>query len=182
MGATHLISLTKVTERGRYKPFQTNSLLYECFFIIILSKYTKYTATVTLGKLLTSHCSYSSNSVQTAYHETGISNCSTSFTKTIYNGVYMILDLQNLRTFSQCRQGCNFTSVLGSICVRRAVLSSLANSAIILYVRFFQRLAVAGNWTHCCCQVHYHEAANPGSYLGQCICTCVHAYIHGVTI
>ena len=45
-----------------------------------------------------------SNSVQTAYRETGVSNRSNSFTKIIYTGVYMILDAQNLHTFSQSRQ------------------------------------------------------------------------------
>ena len=45
-----------------------------------------------------------SNSVQTAYRETGVSNRSNSFTKIIYTGAYMILDAQNLRTFSQSRQ------------------------------------------------------------------------------
>ena len=42
-----------------------------------------------------------SSSVQTAYRETGISNRSISFTKIIYTGAYMILDAQNLHTFSQ---------------------------------------------------------------------------------
>ena len=45
-----------------------------------------------------------SNSVQTAYRETGVSNRSNSFTKIIYTGAYMILDAQNLHTFSQNRQ------------------------------------------------------------------------------
>ena len=45
-----------------------------------------------------------SNSVQTAYRETGVSNCSNSFMKIIYTGAYMILDAQNLHTFSQSRQ------------------------------------------------------------------------------
>ena len=45
-----------------------------------------------------------SNSVQTAYRETGVSNRSNSFTKIIYTGAYMILDAQNLHTFSQSRQ------------------------------------------------------------------------------
>ena len=45
-----------------------------------------------------------SNSVQTAYRETGVSNRSNSFTKIIYSGAYMILDAQNLHTFSQSRQ------------------------------------------------------------------------------
>ena len=45
-----------------------------------------------------------SNSVQTAYCETGVSNRSNSFTKIIYTGAYMILDAQNLHTFSQSRQ------------------------------------------------------------------------------
>ena len=45
-----------------------------------------------------------SNSVQTAYRETGVSNRSNSFTKIIYTGAYMILDVQNLHTFSQSRQ------------------------------------------------------------------------------
>ena len=45
-----------------------------------------------------------SNSVQTAYHETEVSNRSNSFTKIIYTGAYMILDAQNLHTFSQSRQ------------------------------------------------------------------------------
>ena len=44
------------------------------------------------------------NSVQTAYRKTGVSNRSNSFTKIIYTGVYMILDAQNLHTFSQSRQ------------------------------------------------------------------------------
>ena len=35
-----------------------------------------------------------SNSVQTTYRETGVSNRSNSFTKIIYTGVYMILDAQ----------------------------------------------------------------------------------------
>ena len=48
--------------------------------------------------------SSSSPSVQTAYHKTGVSNRSNSFTKIIYIGVYMILDAQNLHTFSQSRQ------------------------------------------------------------------------------
>ena len=45
-------------------------------------------------------------SVQTAYGETGVSNCSISFTKIIYTEAYMILevDAQNLHTFSQSRQ------------------------------------------------------------------------------
>ena len=42
-----------------------------------------------------------SNSVQTAYRETGVSN---RFTKIIYTGACMILDVQNLHTFSQSRQ------------------------------------------------------------------------------
>ena len=41
-----------------------------------------------------------SNSVQTACCETGVSNRSNSFTKIIYTGAYMILDEQNLHTFS----------------------------------------------------------------------------------
>ena len=41
-----------------------------------------------------------SSSVQTTYRETGISNLSISFTKIIYTGAYMILDAQNLHTFS----------------------------------------------------------------------------------
>ena len=45
-----------------------------------------------------------SNSVQTAYRETGVSNRSNSFTKIIYTGAYMILDAQNLHTFSQSCQ------------------------------------------------------------------------------
>ena len=45
-----------------------------------------------------------SNSVQTAYRETGVSNRSNSFTKIIYTGAYMILDAQTLHTFSQSRQ------------------------------------------------------------------------------
>ena len=45
-----------------------------------------------------------SNSVQTAYGGTGVSNRSNSFTKIIYTGAYMILDAQNLHTFSQSRQ------------------------------------------------------------------------------
>ena len=45
-----------------------------------------------------------SNSVQTAYRETGVSNRSNSFTKITYTGAYMILDAQNLHTFSQSRQ------------------------------------------------------------------------------
>ena len=45
-----------------------------------------------------------SNSVQTAYRETGVSNRSNSFTKIIYTGAYMILDAQKLHTFSQSRQ------------------------------------------------------------------------------
>ena len=45
-----------------------------------------------------------SSSVQTAYRETGVSNRSNSFTKIIYTGAYMILDAQNLHTFSQTRQ------------------------------------------------------------------------------
>ena len=45
-----------------------------------------------------------SNSVQTAYRKTGVSNRSNSFTKIIYTGAYMILDAQNLHTFSQSRQ------------------------------------------------------------------------------
>ena len=45
-----------------------------------------------------------SNSVQTAYRETGVSNRSNSFTKIIYTGAYMILDAQNLHNFSQSRQ------------------------------------------------------------------------------
>ena len=54
-----------------------------------------------------------SNSVQTAYRESGVSNRSNSFTKIIYTGAYMILDAQNLHTFSQSRQlrVCNLTSV-----------------------------------------------------------------------
>ena len=53
--------------------------------------------------LKTPDCSLlsSSSSVQTAYCETGISNRSNSFTKIIYTGAYMILDKQNLHTFSQ---------------------------------------------------------------------------------
>ena len=46
----------------------------------------------------------SSSSVQTAYCETGVSNRSTSLMKIIYIGAYMILDAQNLHTFSQSRQ------------------------------------------------------------------------------
>ena len=45
-----------------------------------------------------------SSSVQMAYRETGVSNHSTSFTKIVYTGAYMILDAQNLHTFSQSRQ------------------------------------------------------------------------------
>ena len=45
-----------------------------------------------------------SNSVQTAYCKTGVSNRSNSFTKIIYTGAYMILDAQNLHTFSQSCQ------------------------------------------------------------------------------
>ena len=54
-----------------------------------------------------------SDSVQTAYRETGVSNRSNSFTKVIYTGAYMILGAQNLHTFSQSRQIqiCNLTSV-----------------------------------------------------------------------
>ena len=51
-----------------------------------------------------------SSSVQMAYHKTGVSNRSNSFTKIIYTGAYMILDAQNLYTFSQ-GQVCNITSV-----------------------------------------------------------------------
>ena len=45
-----------------------------------------------------------SSSVQTAYHKTGVSNRSNSFTNIIYTGVYTILDAQNLHTFSQSCQ------------------------------------------------------------------------------
>ena len=45
-----------------------------------------------------------SNSVKTAYRKTGVSNRSNSFTKITYTGAYMILDAQNLHTFSQSRQ------------------------------------------------------------------------------
>ena len=45
-----------------------------------------------------------SNSVQTAYRETGVSNRSNSFTKISYTGAYMTFDAQNLHTFSQSRQ------------------------------------------------------------------------------
>ena len=45
-----------------------------------------------------------SSSVEMAYHETGVSNRSISFMKIIYTGAYMILDAQNLHTFSQSRQ------------------------------------------------------------------------------
>ena len=45
-----------------------------------------------------------SSSVQTAYLETRVSNRSNSFMKIIYTGAYMILDAQNLHTFSQSRQ------------------------------------------------------------------------------
>ena len=59
------------------------------------------------------HHLLSSNSFQTAYCATGVSNCSNSFTKIIYTGAYMILNAQNLYTFSKCHkfQGCNLTSV-----------------------------------------------------------------------
>ena len=50
-----------------------------------------------------------SSSVPSAYRETGVSNRSNSFTKIIYTGAYMILDVQNLHTFSQ--RVCNLTSV-----------------------------------------------------------------------
>ena len=45
-----------------------------------------------------------SSSVQTVYRETGVSNRSNSFTKIIYTGAYIILDAQNLHTFSQSCQ------------------------------------------------------------------------------
>ena len=54
-----------------------------------------------------------SNSVQTAYRETGVSNRSNSFTKIIYTGAYMILDAQNLHTSPKAvkLRVCNLTSV-----------------------------------------------------------------------
>ena len=51
------------------------------------------------------------SSVRTTYHETGVNNCSNSFTKIIWSLLsvvnyteYMILDVQNLHTFFQSRQ------------------------------------------------------------------------------
>ena len=55
-----------------------------------------------------------SNSVQTAYRETGVSNRSNSFTKIIYTGAYMILDAQKIFIPSPKAvklQLCNLTSV-----------------------------------------------------------------------
>ena len=45
---------------------------------LILSKYLEYTATVIVGKLKNADCSLFYPSLQTSYHETGVSN---SFTK-----------------------------------------------------------------------------------------------------
>ena len=70
------------------------------------SEFRKFVKTRIVHHLLlnSSSSSSSSSSVQTAYRETGISNRSNSFTKIIYTGAYMILDAQNLHTFSQSRQ------------------------------------------------------------------------------
>ena len=73
-------------------------------YTIILSKYVKYKATVILSKLEKTPILLLSSSVQMGYCETGVSNHSNSYMKIIYTGVYMILDAQNLHTFSQCRK------------------------------------------------------------------------------
>ena len=54
-----------------------------------------------------------SNSVQTAYRETGVSNHSNSFAKIIYTGAYMILDAQIFIPSPKAvtLQVCNLTSV-----------------------------------------------------------------------
>ena len=54
-----------------------------------------------------------SNSVQTACHETGVSNRSNSFTKITYTGAYMILDTQIFIPSPKAvkLQVCNLTSV-----------------------------------------------------------------------
>ena len=109
------------------------------------------------------------SSVQTAYRETGVSNRSISFTKIIYTGAYMILDTQNLHTFSQSPSNSSFASLEALVytpfsclltCRRREVRSFVVIvvrravwlPALLLCVRFFERLTVAGNWTHWCTQ------------------------------
>ena len=78
---------------------------------IILSNIVKYTRTAIFGKLKKTQIVHHllllllfllllSSSVQTAYRETGDSNRSISFTKIIYAGACMILDIPNLHTYS----------------------------------------------------------------------------------
>ena len=77
----------------------------------------------------------------------------------------MILDAQNLHTFSQSRQTPGLQPYHFLVCsraehvklvlctVRRAAaVSSAVLSFLATLLRFFERLPVAGNWTRCCTQ------------------------------
>ena len=72
-----------------------------------------------------------------AYPKTGVSNRSISFTKIIYTGAYMILDAQNLHTFSPTAQStmlphCSKTiasgwsAVIGGVCQPVQLLAGAA--------------------------------------------------------
>ena len=77
-----------------------NSLKYKATVIVeILTQIVYYLLLLLLLPLLLLLLPLSS-SVQTAYHKTGVCNCSISLMKIIYTGAYMILDAQNLHTFS----------------------------------------------------------------------------------
>ena len=93
-----------------FKPFQTNNMLYECFYTVKVRKICGYRDywKIVITPIVHHHLLFSF-SVQTAYCETGVSNHSNSFMKIIYTGAYMILDAQNLHTFSQS-QVCNLVS------------------------------------------------------------------------
>ena len=101
-----------------------------------------------------------SSSVQTAYRKTGVSNRSISYTKIIYTGAYMILDAQNLHTFSQSPSNSSLASLEALVetpfsCLltyRRPEVRSFVVvvvccavwlPALLLCVRFFERLTVA---------------------------------------
>ena len=106
MAPTRPLALTKVTDAlSLFRQTTCSGSASIHFNTLKVRKIYSYSESRKFVKTWTvHHLLLLSNSVQTAYRETGVSNRSNSFTKIIYTGAYMILDAQNLHTFSQSRQ------------------------------------------------------------------------------
>ena len=123
-------------------------MLCECFYTLQYSQSTQNIQLQWFSEIYknpdcSSSSSFSSSSVQTVYRETGVSNRANSFTKIIYTGVYMILDTQNLHTYSQSRQTLGLQPTSASFRTYFLVFSHAEHVKLVL--------CSLPPWSRCCC-------------------------------